>query len=97
MYIGDLNSEFAKLEKTDNVNSAQGATATSHKDWCDIKSVDVSAQKGLSGLLSLGQAQKEKLENEKRLRADEAFQKYHNQGDPRKSDHQTDLMEICQI
>jgi hypothetical protein len=47
MYIRDLNFEFEKLESTEDVDSAQAATATLHKDWLDIKSVDVSAQKGL--------------------------------------------------
>jgi len=64
-----------------------------HKDWLDIKSVDVSAQKGLSNLFSL----MEKRENEKRLKAKEAFKKYHIQGEARKSDQKTDLIQICQI
>jgi len=81
------------LESTESVNSAQAATATLHKAWFDIKSVDVRAQKGLSSLLS----SKEKLENEKTLKAQEAFEKYYEQGEPRKSDRQTDLMQICQI
>jgi hypothetical protein len=68
MGIRDLNFEVANLESTDGVNSAQAATATFHKDWCD------SAQKGLSGLLSSGRAQKQKRET--------AFQKYYEQGEP---------------
>ena len=98
-YVRDLNFEFEKLESTDNVDSAQAATTTSHTDWRDIKSVNASVQnRKLSGLLSLGWAQKEKLETEKRLKAHEAreaFKEYHKQGAPRKAVHQTDLMEIC--
>jgi hypothetical protein len=99
VYIGDLNIEFARLESEDNVDSAQAATITSHKDWCDIKSIDVSVQKNLSNLFSSGRAQKQKteMENEKGLKAREAFQKYYEQGNPRKCDHQTDLMGIYQI
>jgi len=62
--------------------------------------VDVIAQRSLSGLLSSSRAQMEKLESEKRQKAEkaeEAFYKYYEQGGPRKSDHQTDLMEIFQI
>ena len=43
MYIRDLNLEFDKLESPENVDSAQVATATSHKDY-------VSGQKSLSKL-----------------------------------------------
>ena len=93
----DLNSEFANLAPTDRVDSAQAATATSHKDWCDIKSLDVSVQKGLSSLIPLSRDQKRKRENEKARRADTAFQKYYEQGEARKSDHQTELIEIDQI
>ncbi len=95
MYIRDLNLEVEKLVSTEDVDSAQAATATLHKDWLDIKSVDISAQKGLSNLFS----SKEKLENEKSLKAREACERYGKQGEPRrrKSDHQTDLIQICQI
>jgi hypothetical protein len=65
MDIRDLNLEVEKLESTEDVDSAQAATATLHKDWLDIKSVDVSVQKGLSSLFSSSQAQKVKLENKK--------------------------------
>jgi hypothetical protein len=99
MCIRDLNSEFAKLESADNVASAQAAAATSHKDWRDITSVDVSVQKGLSNLFSSGRVEKEKreMENEKRLKAHGAFQKYYEQGEPRLCGHQSNLMEIFQI
>ena len=80
MYIHDLNFEFGKLGSTEDVDSAQAATAPLHKDWLDIKSVDVRAQKGVSNLFS----SKEKLENEKRMKAREAFEKYHKQGNPKK-------------
>jgi len=83
MCFRDIKSKFEKLESTDEIDSAQDAMETSHKDWRDIKSVGV--QKGLSSLLSSGQAQKEKLE----LKAREAFQKHYGQGEPRKSDHET--------
>ena len=65
IYIRDVNSEFENLEPTQSVDSAQAATASLHKDWIEIKSVDVSVQKGLSNMFSSGRAQKEKLENEK--------------------------------
>ncbi len=100
MDIRDLNFEVEKLESTEDVDSAQAATATLHKDWLDITSVDVSAPKGLFDLFSSGQAQKEKLEIEKELqvrKAREALKKYHKQGEPRKSDHQADLTQVCQI
>jgi hypothetical protein len=93
MCIRDLNLEFEKLKSTDSIDSAQAAAATSHKYWCDTRSADVSVQKRLSNLLSSGRAQKE---NE-RLKANEAFQKYYEQGGPRNCDHYTELMKICQI
>jgi len=98
MYFGDLNIEFEKLESTKSVDSAQAAAVTSHKEWLDIKSVDVSVQKNLSNLLSSGKALKEKLEKletEKTLKVKGALEKCHDQGEPRKSDHQTDLIQIC--
>jgi len=68
MCTRDLNLEFAILKSTRIVYSAQLATAASHKDWRDTKSVDVSVQKSRPSLLLLGRAQKgqlEKLESEK--------------------------------
>ena len=100
MDIHDLNLEVEKLESTEDVDSAQAATAILHEDWLDIKSVDVSVQKGLSTLFSSSQAEKVKLENKKKLKAQKeqkAFKEYHKQGEPRKSDHQTDLIQIYQI
>ena len=99
MRIGDLNFEFFKLKSTDTVDSAQAVTATSHKDWHNIKSVDISRKKSLSSLFSSVQAQKETLEvaNKRRLKAHEAFQKYHKQGDPKKNGHHADLIETRQI
>jgi len=91
MWFREIKVEFQNLEAADEIDSAQAATETSHKDWCDIKAVGV--QKGLPSLLSSGQAQKEKLE----LKARVAFQKYYEQGEPRKDVHETSLMEICQI
>ena len=67
MYIRDLNFEFEETGSTEDVDSAQAAMATSHRDWLDIKSVDVSAQKGLSNLF----ASKEKLEYEKKRKHEE--------------------------
>ncbi len=84
MYIRDLNFEFEKLKSTDNIDSAQAATATSHTDWRDLKSV--IQKRNLSDLLRV---QKEKLETQKILKAREAFKKYHMQGEPRKSVHRT--------
>jgi len=95
MCIRDLNFEFAKLKSTDSVDSAQVAIAVSYKDWRDIKSVGVSVQKSRSSLLHLGRAQKgkleklEKLESEKKREAQNAFEKYFEQGEPRKEHHQT--------
>ena len=93
----DLNSEFANLASTESVDSAQAATASSHKDWCDIKSIDVSVRKGLSGLLPVSGDQKQKRENEKTQKVQTAFQKYYEKGEARKSDYQTELIEIQQI
>ena len=103
MYIRDLNFEVEKLESTEGVDSCHVATAPLHKDWLDIKSVDVNViQKSLSNVFS----SKEKLETKKALKARvaamealAAFEKYYVQGKPslRKSDHQTDLIPICQI
>ena len=90
MDIRGLNCEVEKLESTEDIDSVQAATATLHKDWLDVKSVDVSVQKGLSNLFSSGRAQKEKLEIEKALqvrKARVALKKYYKQGEPRKSDH----------
>jgi len=100
MYFGDLNIKFENLESTKSVNSAQAAAVTSHKEWLDIKSVDVSVQKNLSNLLSSGRALKEKLEKletEKSLKVYEALEKCHDQGKPRKTDHQTGLIQIYQV
>ena len=89
MYIRDLDSEVGNLESTEDVDSAQAAAATLRKDWLDIKSV----QKGLSNLFSPGRAQKKALQN---FRAREALRKYYEQGEPRESDHQADLTQVCQ-
>ena len=98
MYIRDRNVEFEKVGSTEDVDSAQVTTATLHRDWLDIKSVDVSAQKGLSNLFA-SKEKLEKLENVKNLKAREAFEKYGKQGGPRKRkiDHQTDLIQICRF
>jgi hypothetical protein len=97
MCISDMNIEFAKLESTENVGSAQAATATSHKEWLDIQSADVSAQKGLFNLFSSGRAQKQKPKYEKDLeymKIHDVFQDYYKQGDSRKSDHWVNLMQF---
>jgi predicted component of type VI protein secretion system len=96
MCISDLNIEFEELGP-ESVESAQAAAASSHKEWLDITSVDVSVQKNLSNLFSSGRVLKEKLESEKQLKVKEACKAYYNQGEPRKSDHQTDLIQVCQI
>ena len=85
MYINDLNFELAELESAESVDFARAATATSYED---ITSVDARAENRLSGLLSLGRAQKEKLEHEKRLKNQNAFKKYYKQGELRDVDHQ---------
>ena len=95
MYIRDLDVEVEELES--GVDSAQAATASLHKNWLDIKSVDVSVQKGLSNLFSSSRAQKEKLEYEKTLKAQEerkALKEYYKQGEPRKSDHHAYLTPV---
>ncbi len=100
MDFRDLNSEVETLESTEGVDSAQATTATLRKDWLEIKSVNISVQKGLSNLFSSARAQKEKLEIEQKLqfrKASEASRKYHKQGEPRKSDHQAGLTHVCQI
>ena len=93
MYIRDLNFEFEILVSTEDVDSVQAATATLHKVWLDIKSVDIRGQKSLSNLFF----RKGKFENEKILKAQEAFENYCKQGEPRKSDHQTLLIQIYKI
>ena len=93
----DLNFEFGNLASTDRIDSARAATASPRKDWCDIKSIDVSVQKGLSSLLPLSREQKRIREYEKTKKVQAAFQEYYEQGEPRKSDHQTELIEIDQI
>ena len=88
------------MESTEDVDFAQAATATLHKDWLDISSGDVSVQTGLSNLFSSDRAQKEKLENlekEKSQKTREAFKKYYKQGEPREGDYQADLTQIFQI
>ena len=99
MCIRDLNFEFKQLDTTEIVDSAQAATVALHKDWCDIKLANVNGPSNLSSLLSSGRAQKkkEKLERKKGTKAREAFIDYYKQGEPRKIDHQTDLMQVCQI
>ena len=86
-----LKLEVEKLESTEGIDSVRAATATLHKDWVDIKSVDVGiVQKGLSNLFSSGRAQKEKLEIEKELQVRKsriALKKYYKEGEPRKSDN----------
>ena len=94
MYFHDLVPEFRKLKWRVDVDSAQAATASLHDDWLDIKSVNVSVQRGLSNLFSSSRAQKVKLENEKTLKAQEALQKYRFQGESRKSDHHASLMPV---
>ena len=95
MLFRDLDDEVEKLESREDVDSAQAATASSHKGWLDTKSVDVSIQKGLSNLFSSSRAQKEKLETQKKIKALEertALEEYCNQGEPRKSDHHAYLI-----
>ena len=58
-----------------------------------MKSIDVSVQKGLSSFLPLSRDQKQNRENEKTQKIQTAFQKYYEQGEARKSDHQTGLIE----
>jgi hypothetical protein len=79
MCISDLNIEFEELEPTESVDSAQVATASSHKQWLDIKSVDVNVQKNLANLFTSDKA----LEKKKILKINEAFQEYYNQGELR--------------
>ena len=98
MYIRDLNFEVEKHESKEAVDSALAATAALHKDWLDIKSIDVSVQRGRSNLFSSGRAQKQKLASEKRRQARDAYQAfemYHKQGEPRKGDHRADLTQVC--
>ena len=73
---------------------------TSYEDRWNITPDGAKAENRLYGLLSLGRAQKEKLENEKRRKRRKnqtAFEKYYKQGEARNVDHQTDLIQICQI
>ena len=86
MNIRDLDFEVERLESRVRVDSAQAAKASLHKDWLD-------ADKSLSNLFSWSQAQKVKLENEKKLKA----QKYHEQGKPRTSDHHAYLMLVSRF
>ena len=88
MDIGDLNFEVEILESTEGVDSAQAATMTLYEDWLDITSVDVNFQKSLSNFLE------GKTGKRKKVKAQDA---YREQGESRKSDHRTDLIQICQI
>ena len=97
IFAHNLSSEFGNLESAEGVHSAQAVRATLHKDWLDVKSADVSVQRGVSNLFSSDRAQRQKLENEKVVKAQEAFKKYHTQGEPMRSDRQADLTQVCQI
>src|SRR5258706_13378084 len=97
IYFRELDLEFDKLESTEDVESAEAATATMHKEWLDIKSVEASVPKGLSNLLPSRRAQKEKLEIEKELRDREASEKYHEQGEPREGDNEADLTQFARF
>ena len=100
MYIRDLDFEVEKLESTEDVDSARAAAVTMRKDWLDIKSVDVSVQKGVSNLFSSARAQREKLEIEKKLqdrKAREASEKYHKQGEPRMGSHCANLTRVSRF
>ena len=101
MDIRDINFEVEKLESTEDVNSAQAATMTLHEDWLDIPLVlGGNVRKGLSSLFFSSHTQKGKLENKKKLNVQEAYEahkKYRDQGESRKSDHQTDLIQMYQI
>ena len=81
MYIRDLHFESEKLEPTDSVDSAQAATVALYADWHHTKSAKVTVKRNLSTLFSPGRVQKEKLEDERRLKETEAFEKYYEQGD----------------
>ena len=66
--------------------------------------MDVNTQKGRSSLLSLSRDQKQKREYERQKRENEktqkvqtAFQKYYEQGEAKRGDNQTELIEINQI
>ena len=94
MDFRDLNFEIEKLESTRDVDAAQTATATLHKDWLDTKSAEIRIQNGLSNVFSSARAQKEKLEIEKKFqvrKAREGLEKYRKQGEPSKGDHCADL------
>ena len=84
MYIRDLNFEFEELESSEVVDSLHAATATLYQDRLDIK-----VQKILPDFFS--------WRENKVLKSQGTFRKYYEQGEPRKSDHQTDLTPICQI
>ena len=85
MDIRDLNLELANLKSTiKSVPATQDATATLYKEWRNIESTDVIIERGLSNLLSSGRTQRERLENKKILKANEAAQAlemYYEQGE----------------
>jgi len=97
MCIHNLSIEFEKLESTESVDSAQAATATSHKRWLDIQSVDLTVKKSRSNLFSSGRAQKEKLEYEISTLSSDAFVIYYEQGELRKGDYQVNLMQFSRF
>jgi len=66
-----INIEFEQLESTEAIDSARVATATSHKEWRNLKFNRFFSRKTL--------------------------EVYYNQGELTRSDHQTDLIQICQI
>ena len=92
MHIRDIKSEFEKLEQMEGVNFAQTATATSYDRLLDIKSADISIQKGLSNLFSSGRGQKQRMENAKDWNAKLAFDECYKQGGPGNGGNQADLI-----
>ena len=78
IYLRDLNQEFTNLKLTENVTSAQAATANFYNDWQETYSGEI---KRLTRFISSAL-------RDKQIRDEEAaFRLYCNEGEPRNSDY----------
>jgi hypothetical protein len=97
IYLRDLNLEFANLKLAESVKSAQAATDTLHKDWQEIKSAEIAPPKGLTSFLSSTRTQNQTLRSQVAQKEEKergALAEYCDQGEPRSSDYQINLMKM---
>jgi hypothetical protein len=99
MYIRDLNFEF------ENLNQQRLSTLLKLPQRLYTK-IGVTSSRSMSVskkacpacfLRSSSKGKTGKLERREKGKHVRAFEEYYKQGEPRKSDHQTDLMQVCQI